>query len=263
MGAGWRPVGASETYAGALRREFPGLFASPAPLGHTTPVTIHAERPWPAIAPSAETLLVPLGSTEQHGPHLPLDTDTRIAVAIATAAAEQVLRAVVAPAVAYGSSGEHQSFPGTLSIGTEALAMVLIELGRSALPPFSRLVIVNGHGGNAASVRAAVATLQGEGRRAEAWWPDLGAGDPHADAHAGHTETSLLLHLCPHLVALDRAAPGNTEPIADLVPRLMADGVEPHAPTGVLGDPTTASAQRGNELFGGLVASLVETLGGP
>ena len=79
----------------------------------------------------ARVLILPLGSCEQHGPHLPLDTDTRIAVALAHGIAAARTDAVVAPAVAFGSSGEHEGFAGTLSVGTEALRLLLVELVRS------------------------------------------------------------------------------------------------------------------------------------
>jgi mycofactocin system creatininase family protein len=222
-------------------------------------MTAHGERAWPDVDAATETLLVPLGSTEQHGPHLPFDTDSRIAVAVAVAAADRVGDVVVAPSVDYGSSGEHQAFAGTLSIGTEALEMVLVELGRSALPPFARMVFVNGHGGNAPAVRAAVELLVSEGRPVAAWHPDLSGVEP-CDAHAGHTETSLLLALAPDAVRLDRAEVGNTEPLADLASRLTADGVVVVAPNGVLGDPRAASADHGRRLFEDLVDSLVALL---
>ncbi len=93
-------------------------------------------------------LLVPLGATEQHGPHLTLDTDTVIAMAWADAAAARI-PALVAPALPYGSSGEHQSFAGTLSIGAPVLELVLVELARSARDRFDRIVFVAGHAGNA------------------------------------------------------------------------------------------------------------------
>jgi creatinine amidohydrolase len=219
-------------------------------------MTAHGERAWPDVDAATETLLVPLGSTEQHGPHLPFDTDSRIAVAVAVAAADRVDHVVVAPCVDYGSSGEHQAFAGTLSIGTEALTMVLVELGRSALPPFARLVFVNGHGGNAPAIHAAVELLVSEGRPVAAWQPDLGAVEPR-DAHAGHTETSLLLALAPDLVQFDRAEVGNTQPLAELASRLTADGVAVVAPNGILGDPRAASADHGRRLFVHLVDSLV------
>jgi mycofactocin system creatininase family protein len=119
---------------------------------------------------SSPTVVVPLGSTEQHGPHLPLDTDARIATAVARAVVTS-LRAtgypaplVIAPAVAYGASGEHQGFAGTVSIGTAVLERLLVEFGRSACEWAQRLVFVNGHGGNVDALTASVARLQDEGQ---------------------------------------------------------------------------------------------------
>src|SRR5215207_7921669 len=91
-------------------------------------------------AVSGDLLVVPLGATEQHGPHLPLGTDTIIATALAAS-----LDAVIAPALPYGSSGEHAGFPGTLSIGRAALRAVLVELARSWDGP---MLFVCAHGGN-------------------------------------------------------------------------------------------------------------------
>ncbi len=151
----------------------------------------------PELADEAITLFTPLGSTEQHGPHLPLDTDTRIANAVATAAAGELAadtgdgRTALAPAIAYGSSGEHQSFAGTISIGTEALTRVLVEYARSATQWCRRIVFVNGHGGNIEATVSAVRLLRSEGRDI-AWWACAVEG---GDAHAGHVETSLLLHI--------------------------------------------------------------------
>ena len=94
-------------------------------------------------------VLVPLGSTEQHGPHLPLDTDTRIATAVGRALAARFGDGwLLAPALHYGASGEHEGFDGTISIGTTVLQLLLIEYGRSACNWAGRLVFVNGHGGN-------------------------------------------------------------------------------------------------------------------
>lgn len=100
-------------------------------------------------------LLVPVGATEQHGPHLPLSTDTDIARAVAETAARSRRDVVVAPALAYGASGEHADFAGTLSIGQSATELLLIELGRSASVTFSRILLLSTHGGNADPVRRA------------------------------------------------------------------------------------------------------------
>lgn len=220
-------------------------------LGSRTTIDVGA-------APPA-VLLVPVGSCEQHGPHLPLDTDTRIAVAIAEAVARGRDDVAVAPAVSYGSSGEHQASPGTLSIGTDALRAVLVELGRSAFAEgasaFGRLVFVNGHGGNHDALRSAVSLLVGEGRPVSAWWPAV----PDGDAHAGRTETSLLLAIAPHVVGPERPV-GATAPLADLLPALRVGGVAAVSESGVLGDATGASAAEGRRLLDGLVRALVEHL---
>jgi creatinine amidohydrolase len=203
-------------------------------------------------------LLIPLGSTEQHGPHLPLDTDTRIATAVAGLVAERLAGEwMVAPPIGYGASGEHEGFPGTVSIGTSALQLVLVEYGRSATSWASRLVFVNGHGGNVAAVAAATETLRSEGRDV-GWCPCTAEG---ADAHAGHTETSVLLHISPEQVWLDDRVAGNEAPLAELMPRLRSGGIASVSPIGVLGDPTTASAAEGARIFAEMVQGCVRRIG--
>ncbi|MBJ7287704.1 mycofactocin biosynthesis peptidyl-dipeptidase MftE [Williamsia sp.] len=212
---------------------------------------------WPELDERGCTLVVPLGSVEQHGPHLPLDTDVRIAAAVAEGATARVAGDVlVAPALNYGASGEHQSFPGTLSIGHEALRILLVEFGRSACLWARRVVFVNGHGGNVATLASAVALLRHEGRDVT-WFPCALAG---ADAHAGDTETSLLLHLSPHLVRVARVASGNTAPVGELMGAMQSGGVRAVSATGVLGDPAGATADRGRALFDDLTARLVSAV---
>lgn len=202
-------------------------------------------------------LVLPLGSTEQHGPHLPLDTDTRIATAWAQAVADRLPGAVVAPALAYGSSGEHQSFPGTLSMGREALQHVLVELIRSATCSFDAVALLCGHAGNHQPVVDAVVALRREGHRVSAHFPHWQAGlwPPGAiDAHAGRTETSLLMHLAPETVRVERAEPGASEPIEQLMDQLRRSGVAAVSDNGVLGDPSGASAAEGQRLLADLVS---------
>jgi mycofactocin precursor peptide peptidase len=211
------------------------------------------ERTWTELdGPARHTVLVPVGSLEQHGPHLPLDTDTRIASAVAHRAADGMPSVLVAAPVAYGASGEHEAFPGTVSVGHEALRAVLLELGRSAGRWATRLVFVNGHGGNLPTVADVAVQLRHESRDA-AWW---GCGVPGGDAHAGRTETSLLLALAPEHVRLDAAEAGNTAPLAELLPRLRTGGVAAVSPNGVLGDPAGATAQEGEHLLAELVGRL-------
>lgn len=217
---------------------------------------------WPEVeAGRTRTLLVPVGSCEQHGPHLPFDTDTRIAVELARRAAAAAGDVAVAPPVAYGSSGEHQDFSGTLSIGTVALRDLLVELGRSAFAApaawVGAVVFVNGHGGNRDALDAAVTVLAGEARPVSAWWPTV----PGGDAHAGRTETSLLLAIDPDAVGRERPR-GATAPVGDLLPQLRRDGVRPVSPNGVLGDAAGSSAAEGRTLLAALVADLGRHLAG-
>ncbi len=189
-------------------------------------------------------LAVPVGSTEQHGPHLPLATDTEVAVHLATALAQRRDDVLVAPALAYGSSGEHDGFPGTISIGQEATRLLLVELVRSASATFRRVLLVVGHGGNAEPVNAAVALLHAEGRDVLAWAPVL-----PGDAHAGRTETSMMLAVVPDGVRAGEAAPGATGRLDDLMAAMRAGGVRAVSANGVLGDPDGASAEEGRALL--------------
>jgi creatinine amidohydrolase len=197
-------------------------------------------------------LVVPVGSLEQHGPHLPLDTDTRVAVEVVRRACSGVAGVWVAPPFAIGASGEHAAFPGTLSIGTEALAHCLVELGRHASESWGRVLFANGHGGNAPALRAAAGTLRAEGRRCEVWHARVPAGD----AHAGRAETSLMLAIDPSAVDLAAARAGNTRPLAELMPALRSLGVREVSANGVLGDPAGATREEGETILDGLAASL-------
>lgn len=208
----------------------------------------------PRVADGA-TLVVPLGATEQHGAHLPVGTDTVVAVEVCRRVAAARPDVVVAPALPYGSSGEHAGFPGTLSIGQEALEHLLVELVRSA-DGFGAVVLASGHAGNAEPLARAVARLRSEGRRVAGWTPRIEG----SDAHAGRTETSILLAVDPSAVDLAAAEAGATEPIRDLMPALREGGVAAVSPNGVLGDPAGASAEEGEQILQALAADLLATL---
>ncbi|MGB3708353.1 mycofactocin biosynthesis peptidyl-dipeptidase MftE [Gordonia sp. (in: high G+C Gram-positive bacteria)] len=223
------------------------------------PATELASRTWRELVEAKPLLVVPVGSLEQHGPHLPLNTDAQIAVAVARKAVGALTdsgEVLMAPEITYGASGEHEGFPGTISIGREVLELMLLEFGRSAMRWAPKVVFVNAHGGNAHAVAAAVTRLRYEGRDA-AWFP---CGFPGADPHAGHTETSVMLALAPSGVHLDRAEVGNTAPVGELLESMRAGGVAAVSSNGVLGDPTTAVADRGTDLLDGLAASLAQSL---
>lgn len=204
----------------------------------------------------APVVLVPVGSTEQHGPHLPTATDTLVAEEIAERAIHRTDGLLLGPTLPVTSSGEHAGFAGTLSIGARATTAVIVELVRSA-DWAAGVVLVNGHGGNHAAVTRAVEVLMAEQRRALAWWPrwPRRAGGPH-DLHAGRVETSLMLAIDPGLVRLERAEPGPATTIDDL----RARGVRAVSPSGVLGDPTGASGREGEELIRAFVEDLVHRI---
>lgn len=213
--------------------------------------------------PVGSLLAVPVGACEQHGPHLPLGTDTTVAVALARGLADHRHDLLVAPALPYGASGEHAGFAGTLSIGTEALTQVLVEVVRSA-DAFAGVVLVSGHGGNAAALRAATDLLSEEGRRVLSWSPRSslagGATDRSPDSHAGWVETSVLLAIDPAAVDMASAAAGDTRPLAELIGALRAGGVAAVSPTGVLGDPTGATAELGRAVLDAWTADLVDAV---
>jgi creatinine amidohydrolase len=207
-------------------------------------------------------LAVPVGSTEQHGPHLPLSTDTDIALALCQRLAVARDDVLVAPALAYGSSGEHADYPGTLSIGQDALETLVLELGRSATRTFPRVLFVSAHGGNTAPLARAISRLRDESRNVQGY-----ISRTYGDLHAGRDETSMLLALSPERVRMARAVPGDLRPLSEIWPILRSTGVRTVSGSGVLGDPTDATADGGNELLDAISLDLISSvrgwLGGP
>jgi len=197
-------------------------------------------------------LVIALGSTEQHGPHLPLSTDTIVAEALVASLCAANQKFSFGPTIGIGASGEHAGFLGTLSIGTEVLSATLVELVRSARDTCQGVYFVSGHGGNLDAVQRAVTLSSSEGNRVGAFFSGVQGGD----VHAGRTETSLLLHLAPHLVVPPFVV-GNVEPLAELMPRISEGGTLSVSANGVLGDPTGASAKEGEQLFSEMSGRLV------
>ena len=198
-------------------------------------------------------LVVPIGSCEQHGPHLPIGTDSIVAEALCDAIATDNVRVVIGPTLTVTSSGEHAGFPGTLSVGSPVTSSMVVELVRSA-DWASSVVLVNGHGGNVAAVQDAVETLRAEARNVTEWWPRVADGD----AHAGNVETSIMLHLAEHLVNMELAEVGNTRPLGEIAGALRSNGLRAVSPNGVLGDPRTATARAGSALMDQLVQQLTD-----
>lgn len=214
-----------------------------------------ADLSWPEVghrARAGAVLAIPVGSTEQHGPHLPLSTDTDIAVSLCDRLAVARDDVLIAPAVAYGSAGEHAGFPGTLSIGQSVLELLIIELVRSATETFDHVVLVSAHGGNTEPITRAVEKLRGESRDVCLFQPRW-QGDPHA----GRPETSMLLALTPNRVRMRHAVPGVTTPLPEIWPALRDGGVRAVSESGILGDPTGARADEGDILLDALADALI------
>ena len=213
----------------------------------------------PGRSTSVALAVLPLGATEQHGPHLPTDTDAQIAREIASSAVIQMehggMTAELLPTQAIGASGEHAGFAGLVSIGNEVLRGVLIEIGRSVCEWVPRLLIVNAHGGNIGALSAAVLQLRAEGR--DVAWVGCDTAIDSSDTHAGRGETSIMLALAPDEVRMDAARPGCTAPLAEILPELRRGGVRAVSASGVLGDPAGASAEEGRDIVAGNVRRIV------
>jgi creatinine amidohydrolase len=214
----------------------------------------------------AQVAVLPIGSFEQHGPYLPLATDTVIATTITTAisAAHPVLRL---PPITISCSHEHAAWAGTVSISATTLAAVVGDVADSLhRSGVGGLVLVNGHGGN--YVLSNVVQQAGPAGRRMALFPTLaawerarraaGIGTPaDSDMHAGELETSLLLHAHPDLVRPGYAA---SDHLADDREHLLTLGLAAYTESGVVGRPSAASPDKGRDVLASLVASFGETL---
>lgn len=219
------------------------------------------------VAVAHDALLVlPVGSTEQHGPHLATGTDALIASAIAERAAGAAARPatiLIAPTLAYGISDHHLPFGGTLSLRTTTFQLILRELLASAASAgVKRVFVLNGHGGNSASCAIAVAEASRElGLVAATAMPsDLvepGALEGPVKGHAGNFETSLMLALAPDRVRVERARPSPGGSARELLPGLVVS--EPgrwQELDGFTDRPDEASAAHGEQALAVCVAAV-------
>lgn len=213
----------------------------------------------PELSERTPLLVLPLGAWEQHGPHLPLDTDTIIVdrvvsdvVALQTLSGIDIL---VAPTIAITASDEHQGFAGTLSTGTQALKDSVVAICRSA-SWVRGVCIVNGHGGNADALAAITSALQYEKITHSIWSLPSYAG---SDMHAGHTETSLLLHIAPDQVR-DMPLQRGTQSTHNMIETMREQGVHGISESGIIGDASTATASHGIAVLDLYTRSLQEHL---
>jgi creatinine amidohydrolase len=209
---------------------------------------------------NSKILLLPLGSWEQHGPHLPFDTDTIIINSVVTHALRDTQvdadGFAIAPTIAISASDEHVGFPGTLSTGTEPLVQSVVAICRSASWSLG-ICIINGHGGNADALTRISSALTYEEIRHSIW--SLPSYDG-SDMHAGHTETSVMLYVDPDKVQTDRIERGTVGDASALVAQMRTSGVAGVSANGVLGDPTTANSEHGIAVINLYSSSLVSHL---
>lgn len=213
---------------------------------------------------SNSTLVLPVGAIEQHGPHLPFNTDLVIAEACAEAVTERVgteLDLWLLESLAFTKSNEHAGTPGTIWLGPETLLRVLDDIGRSvAATPVKRLAFLNGHGGNSSLLNVACRELRlHHGLETFLLHPSVppDQGGPSTEEelgmgiHGGVAETSLMLHLRPDLVRMDLAERNVPEHLAANEQVRFGGAVSfgwlagDFGEMGHIGDPTGATAERG------------------
>lgn len=231
-----------------------------------------------ALAEDDRLVIVPVGSTEAHGPHMPLDTDTHQADTVARLLAARV-GAVVAPALPYGYAEMWIGFPGTITLSPGTFQTVLTEVcGSLVRGGFRRIMILNGHRPNGTSVDvAARRVIDGHGGERPVQVTALSYWEPSAAelhelrrspiggmGHACELETSFQLARRPHLVHMERLEGVHTPLVGwDLVAPVepsrtyeaWPSAVAEHA--AVFGDPRSASAASGEAFLGAIVDGLV------
>ena len=252
------------------------------------------ERRWPEIAEYLsrdDVALLPVGSTEQHGPHLPVSTDAAEAIAVAVGAGQKA-GVLVAPPVWYGWTPHHMAYPGTITLRPETLTAVVEDICQSLIyQGFRRIIIINGHRiANLPPIEIAIAKVRNRtggyialydlALSARLEMRAIVSGEVGAVGHACEDETSQMLHSYPHLVDMNEARRGvhtsesrymfgafNTPDPAQVDvnfvyrPSTVEEfGEHSRQFAGVGGDPTKASAAKGRQIFDAQVANVSELI---
>jgi len=221
-----------------------------------------------------DVALLPVGAIEQHGPHLPLDCDAFDAGYMAQKVAESCTspRPLVLPLIPYGVSYHHEDFSGTISISPETLSQMVYNIGMSAFRHgITKLVIINGHGGNGPALHFAAQMINRDAHiftcvdTGETSDPDIYAmAETPNDVHSGEIETSTSLATRPHLVQLSKARkfiPRFSSRYLDFTSKRSVGWyayTSKISPTGVLGDPTKGSREKGERMWQVMIEHLVE-----
>ena len=216
-----------------------------------------------------DTVVVPFGSTEQHGRHMPLGTDAVLGDEIGWGLAER-LGAFLAPTMRFGCSAHHLAFTGTISLGKETFVRIVADVAASLSGHgFRRIVLLPTHGGNFKPLAEAVAKIEtAEGVRILALTDfegfvnaalessrAFGVDAAKSGAHSGEWETSLMLALRPEQVKMDRAAEGFVGELSEIMAKVF-DGIQNLDQNGVLGDPRPATAGAGEKYLEDIIEFL-------
>ncbi|MBS7606283.1 MAG: creatininase family protein [Candidatus Bathyarchaeia archaeon] len=238
------------------------------------------EMSWPEIKSAIEKgkiPILPVGSVEQHGPHLPLITDAFTAFSICVRAAEISGDLLVMPPIYYGYSTHHMDFPGTISIKTLNFMGYIYDVCRSLVHHgFRKIIIFNGHGGNVAPLQIVARRISEETDSLCAlisWW-NLAREEisklresefPGGMAHSCELETSVMLSLKPEYVRMEKAVKDIGFPKSNFIwldimgqsPVYLVEGFSRFSRTGIVGDPTLATAEKGEKILSVVVQNLV------
>lgn len=242
------------------------------------------EMTWPdvrdALGSGVKSVLIPVGSNEQHGKHLPVATDALLGQMLGTMVAERLGNTLVAPVIRVACSEHHMDFPGTITLRSETLVEVLGDYCRSlAHHGFRNIIMLPTHGGNFAPVREAYEMLKLEMRDTNLIaYTDLagfieimfrsaakfGVSREAAGSHSGEWETSAAMAIRPDLVHPERIEAGYMGDGLAITPRVFKEGMKAVTPNGIIGDPHGASASRGevylNDLADAVAAAIRERM---
>lgn len=238
-----------------------------------------ARASWPDVAAALDggIAVLPFGALEQHGPHLPLSTDTLTAEAVARGIAQRLdagddrPRAVLLPAVPYGETWNNAGYPGTVSLAPTTVAAIAADIARAVIGAGARtLVVVNGDWGNRAPLAETAARLADEGvavlvldhpgyeEAADAVQESPRAAPGLGIRHAEEIETSTTLAIAPELVQRDREAAEYPDLPPDFGTRPMQ--LHPFSSSGVFGDPRPATAGKGRRVLDATIAASVDAV---
>lgn len=233
---------------------------------------------WPEVKNIIENgnaiAIIPVGSTEQHGPHMVEGTDSFIAEYISDKLAQEISNCIITPTINFGFSDYHLAFPGTISISRDLLKTILLTAATNLIEEgFKYVIYIPGHGGDFNSCNDACKELKGKyGKEIVLTYPsfiefshaiskpclDAGIKSDDAGAHSGAGETSLIMYINSRLVRMDKIQKGSTTNLSEMRKMMLESGTDKVSSIGVLGDPRLAKVEYGKIGAENVVKMLME-----